>query len=304
MARRDRPCSSSSFGALFDCVVSGVGMSEPFFEFVDRLNLFIHKNRALIKTTLSNIFSMRLIGNKTHGDLAEIAIAEFINQFMYDYKSTHVGKDLYRAKSKEEDITVKNEISGDIFPVSLKAYGHGPLQLSTDKSCTLFPLLEEYGRSISDPDLIAEILEHTAFADYLAINVLPLIYDERRNQCNILVFMNEQAMSAVNSIVLEDGEGTRRTHPVYRFYDEEGGYVFEVRYGGRTANALQRGLWTHTQRGAKYFRSVTDGWVTYEHNKTLITLIARALVASEVGHREALPVLDADIGRMKLGITK
>ena len=42
---------------------------------------------------------MRLIGNKTHGDLAEIAIAELINQYRYDFRSVHIGKDLYRAKS-------------------------------------------------------------------------------------------------------------------------------------------------------------------------------------------------------------
>ena len=77
---------------------------------------------------------MRLIGNKTHGDLAEIAIAEFINQYMYDFKSVHVEKDLYRAKSKEEDIKIINEITKIEFPVSLKAYGDGPIQLSTDKS--------------------------------------------------------------------------------------------------------------------------------------------------------------------------
>jgi hypothetical protein len=35
---------------------------------------------------------MRLIGNKTHGDLAEIGMVEFINQFMYDFKSVHVEK--------------------------------------------------------------------------------------------------------------------------------------------------------------------------------------------------------------------
>jgi hypothetical protein len=45
---------------------------------------------------------MRVIGNKTHGDLAEIAIVEFINQFMYDYHSKHVGKDLFRAKEHEK----------------------------------------------------------------------------------------------------------------------------------------------------------------------------------------------------------
>jgi hypothetical protein len=77
---------------------------------------------------------MRLIGNKTHGDLAEIGIMEFVNQFMYDFKSAHVGKDLYRAKSQEEDITVTNDLTKETFPISLKAYGIGPLQLSTDKN--------------------------------------------------------------------------------------------------------------------------------------------------------------------------
>ncbi len=75
-----------------------------FIDFTQRLKLLIGKNPQLITTTLSNIFTMRLVGNKTHGDLAEIAIAEFINQYMYDFKSIHVGKDLFRAKQSEEDI--------------------------------------------------------------------------------------------------------------------------------------------------------------------------------------------------------
>ena len=103
-------------------------------DFTARLKLLSSKHPDLITTTLSNVFTMRLIGNKTHGDLAEIAIAEFINQYMYDFRSIHVGKDLYRAKSKEEDIKVINEITKAEFPVSLKAYGDGPLQLSTDKN--------------------------------------------------------------------------------------------------------------------------------------------------------------------------
>ena len=74
---------------------------EAYKDFTKRLGLLIKKHPSLITMTLSNIFTMRFIGNKTHGDLAEIAIAEFINQYMYDFKSAHVGKDLYRAKSKE-----------------------------------------------------------------------------------------------------------------------------------------------------------------------------------------------------------
>jgi hypothetical protein len=64
----------------------------PYKDFAQRLKLLIAKNPHLIATTLSNIFTMQLIGNKTHGDLAEIAITEFINQYMYDFKATHVGK--------------------------------------------------------------------------------------------------------------------------------------------------------------------------------------------------------------------
>lgn len=108
-------------------------------DFTDRLKLLVSKYPDLITTTLSNIFTMRLIGNKTHGDLAEIGIAEFINQYMYDFRSVHTGKDLYRAKTHEEDIKIINEITKVEFPVSLKAYGDGPLQLSTDKAFCMFP---------------------------------------------------------------------------------------------------------------------------------------------------------------------
>ena len=71
-------------------------MADPdtYLDFANRLKLLISKHPDLITTTLSNIFTMRLIGNKTHGDLAEIAIAEFVNQYMYDFRSVHVGKDL------------------------------------------------------------------------------------------------------------------------------------------------------------------------------------------------------------------
>ena len=84
----------------------------PYNDFTERLKLMVSKHPNLITTTLSNIFTMRLIGNKTHGDLAEIAIAEFINQYMYDFRSIHVCKDLYRAKSHEEDITLLKQRSG------------------------------------------------------------------------------------------------------------------------------------------------------------------------------------------------
>lgn len=129
-----------------------------FKDFTQRLKLLIGKNPQLITVTLSNIFTMRLVGNKIHGDLAEIAIAEFINQYMYDFKSIHVGKDLFRAKQSEEDIQIINEVTKDEFSVSLKAYGDGPLQLSTDKQSLMFTMLRSRGTNIGDKQEILSIM--------------------------------------------------------------------------------------------------------------------------------------------------
>lgn len=272
--------------------------AEAYKDFTARFKLLIIKYPMLITTTLSNIFTMRLIGNKTHGDLAEIAIAEFINQYMYDFRSIHVGKDLYRAKSQEEDIKIINEITKAEFPVSLKAYGDGPLQLSTDKTSSMFPRLEKEGDIINDKDDITAIFSDPVFEAFTSINVLPLIYNEKEQRCNILVF---DAVRAKNSTVriVRESVGKGRKHPVYKFYDSAAEYICEVRYGDAAANALQRGLWTHTKNGLKYFDSVTSGWIDYSHNKVLVALFSHALVSSEAGHTLALDKIKDDIITLK-----
>lgn len=270
----------------------------PYKDFALRFKLLVSKNPHLIKTTLSNIFTMRLIGNKTHGDLAEIAIAEFINQYMYDFKSVHVGKDQYRAKEHEEDITVTNEITKAEFPLSLKAYGDGPLQLSTDKNFLMFPKLQQMGTVIEGKDALAMLWADAVFSHFGTLNILPLIYDEKKKRCNVLVFDHEKAMQAIVKIIFEY-EGKGRKHPVYKFYDGDGGYVCEVRYGSGTANALQRGLWTHTKNGLKYFESVTGGWIEYAQSKELVKLVAHALLATRGGQVAALEELKKDIETQK-----
>lgn len=270
----------------------------PYKDFSARLKLLVAKNPHLIITTLSNIFTMRLIGNKTHGDLAEIAIVEFINQYMYDFTSIHVGKDLYRAKQHEEDIKVINDITKAEFPISLKAYGDGPLQLSTDKHFLMFPKLQELGNVITGKSKLEALWSDSVFQVFGELNVLPLIYHEKRQECNILVFDHETAQKNITTIKLEE-EGKGRKHPVYRFYDHHGNYVCEVRYGGGTANALQRGLWTHTRNGGTYFESITDGWISYSHNTVLVKLFSHALLATSKGHEEALARLILDIDAQK-----
>ena len=271
-------------------------------DFTARLKLLISKNPHLITTTLSNIFTMRLIGNKTHGDLAEIAIAEFVNQYMYDFKSLHVGKDLYRAKEREEDITITNEMTREEFPVSLKAYGAGPLQLSTDKNFLMFPKLQAMGHLIETPEQIARLWADPVFSEFGDLNVLPLIYDEKKQRCNILVFDAEKAKGRVRRIALSE-HGKGRKHPVFRFYDAGGGYICEVRYGSATANALQRGLWTHTKNGLEYFESITGGWIDYSRNPVLVQLFSHALLATQAGHKAALAKLKDDIEEQKKNST-
>ena len=94
-------------------------------------------------------------------------------------------------------------------------------------------------------------------------------------------------------------EGRGRKHPVFRFFDADGDYVCEVRYGSGTANALQRGLWTHTRNGLKYFESATDGWIDYSHNHVLGKLFSHALIATSKGHEVALEKLKQDIEEQK-----
>lgn len=271
---------------------------EAYSDFTKRLATLIRKNPHLATVTLSNIFTMRLVGNKTHGDLAEIGISEFINQYMYDFRSEHVGKELFRAKEHEEDIRIVNEIDGREFTVSLKAYGDGPLQLSTDKTAGMFERLEKEGDTIDTQDSIRLIFSDPAFKEFGNINVLPLIYDEKNQRCNIMVFDFVRAQQNTRYIRKVEG-GRGRKHPVFRFLDNQEDYICEVRYGDAKANALQRGLWTHTRNASNYFDSVTNGWISYYTNITFVELLAYALLATESGHQKALDILQLDIQSQK-----
>ena len=282
----------------------------PYRYFMECFKLFVSKHPQFIENTLSNIFTMRLIGNKTHGDLAEVGIAEFISQFMYNFDCKHVGKDAYRAKEREEDIVIIDEIQNVRIPVSLKAYGDGPLQLSTDKSAQMFKFLEGLGKEI-EKEQIDTLFSSDAFKGIDEINVFPLIYRENEKSCNILVFNFSKMKENLSRIVFVDSgeaydyasqkvvKASGRKHPLYIFLDKDGGYMCEVRYGGKTANALQRGLWTHTKHAVKYFDSLTNGWVSYEHNLSLVTLIRLALNTTEATHKGVNEVLQKEIDLLK-----
>jgi hypothetical protein len=182
-----------------------------------------------------------------------------------------------------------------------------PLQLSTDSQQKMFPFLESKGKLINDKRMIGKIFDSEAFADLMQVNIMPLIYRETEKQCNIMIFDIELAMKKTEQIIyigrgesyFDKGQGKSRKHPIYLFVDKSENYICEVRYGGASANALQRGFWTHTKNAVNYFDSLTNGWIDYSHNQTLVRLFSLALNSTEHGHLEASKILQKDIEKAK-----
>lgn len=276
--------SSKSYASARKTLTQCMGIERPemdkFAEFTRTLEEFFKQNRSLVEQSLSNIFSMREVGNKTHGDMAEVAIAKFIQSYIPGFDCRHVGKALFRAKEEEEDILVITP-DGSNLKISLKAYGDGPLQLSTNKDSSMFSFLKDRigDGKVSNKNDISSILSAETFNSFYKVNVLPLIYDEKKYICKIVVFDVQRAFAEVTSIEFVS-QGSGRKHPIYKFSNREGGYIFEVRYGDASANALQRGLWTHTKNAENYFKNLTDGWIKYQVNYDLLETLASLLVSN------------------------
>jgi len=269
---------------------------DPYDDFISKFEIILTKNKDLTRIVLSNIFSMRVIGNKTHGDIAEVGISEFIDCFMIAYKCRHVGKDNFRKKSKEEDILVTNLESSRSIPISLKAYGMGPLQLSTDKTSSMFSYLSQpvFKYPIMDESVITEIVNNQIFKAFESNRVLAMLYSEKELKCKIVIYDFSKALNAVKKISFEK-EGNGRKHPVYRFYDKNDKYIFEIRYGGKSANALQRGLWTDSKRADAYFKNLTGGWVDYEQNLEFVDLISKLMLIDSTTTKKILNEIKASI---------
>lgn len=265
-------------------------MASPFDSFLKKFEQSFRDHPSVIHRVLANVFSMRIIGNKTHGDLAEIALTEYINQFVDDYSARHTGKEKFRAKEFEEDIRVKDLQSETEFPISVKTYGSGPLQLSTNKDSSMFNYLQQIvGKGkISKPTEIKKILAQPCFANFSGVNVLPLIYNEKKLSFKVMVFELQRAYDSVSLIKFFPPRklGKKKTFPIYKFFDNKGEYIFEVRYGDVKANALQRGMWTQTENAKSYFKFLLDG--SYVINIPLINVISKILVSSKEDHEKIL----------------
>ena len=59
-------------------------------------------------------------------------------------------------------------------------------------------------------------------------------------------------------------------------------------------------VYGHTKNALPYFDSITNGWIDYSHNQTLVKMFSLALNATEQGHAEANKLLQTDIERLRL----
>ena len=135
---------------------------------------------------------------------------------------------------------------------------------------------------------ITDVLSNKCFKDFSAVNVLPLIYNEKEMKFKVIVFDLQKAYSSVKKIKFFPPRkiGKKKTFPIYKFFDNKNNYIFEVRYGDAKANALQRGMWTHTEKVEPFFKELLVG--DYKINEPLIRLIAKMLVSRKDTHEKIL----------------
>lgn len=141
---------------------------------------------------------------------------------------------------------------------------------------------------------------------------MPLIYREKQKQCNIVLFDYQRVVKETAKILFVDAgqrfdydagkvvSGKGRSHPVFIFLTCDNRYLCEVRYGGKSANALQRGFWTHTENAKDCFASLTNGWIDYSHNLVLVRLFSLALNSTAKAHQESCGILQEGIDTLKV----
>lgn len=223
------------------------------------------KKNPRSKAFFNSIFSFREFGNKTHGDMAEVLLDHYVNKYVARFKSKHIGKEKFRSKESEEDLKIQEKSTGEKFSLSIKNYGDkGPLQIRTDKDNRLFNKLEEIHKNLGRVDK-RDILP--LLKDLLNIHVLCFLYDERRKLFRVCVIKTSAMVRKSKQI----RKVKKIKHYRYEFLDTNGDYMFEVRYGGATANALQRGIWTHTSKAKGILDTIHSG--NYVVNKKFLTAV-------------------------------
>ena len=104
----------------------------------------------------------------------------------------------------------------------------------------MLPRLERETDGVEGREAAMVVLEDPAFTEFRNINVLPLIYDESPQSCNILVFDYQRAQDQTVRIVKE-AAGGRRKHPRPSLLRRVGGLHLRGQVWGRGRECLAAG---------------------------------------------------------------
>ena len=227
-----------------------IHVGKDFFRSGENSDMIISEDNEILSKYIENSKKLR---NIKSGNI------EFVTQCYENMNIDIPKKENGRNKSKKDLVDfISNKIESDlvslrenIVSLSLKCYGKGPLQLLTDPKSTLIKHCKSLVDNLEQEcNLDKSIIQHESFQSFKDEKVLCVIYDEDLLKYSFILINLETLYSKVESVrytpksYKEDGKLDK--YDIFKFYDDNNEYIFEVRYGEGDNNALQRGLWTKT----------------------------------------------------------
>ncbi|MFP4403930.1 MAG: hypothetical protein ACLFPJ_06260 [Candidatus Woesearchaeota archaeon] len=215
---------------------------KDFFRSKLDYDIIISENESYNNDFINIMYDIRLVKKTKKSELVKLCDKYHIN-----YKNKIDTKNDLNYILYNKLIEIKSKVEH----ISLKCYGKGPLQLSTLSDGTI---VDECFKYVADKEKITEIplsiLDTSSFKSLTDNDVIfTVIYDEKNMTFSAFTTKINILFDKVKKIKyyprkLQDGK--LKKYEIFKFFSEDDNYLFEIRYGKKDANALQRGLWTVT----------------------------------------------------------
>ena len=205
-----------------------------------------------IQKLLDNVLSFKLVSNKLHGDLFELVFTELINKYT-NLKAIHLGKEYQNDKTNENDIKI------DGIEYSLKSYCNKYLQLSTTKGVNLFELLDNLNNK--NKLNVETLKKDKIFMNTINKQIINLSVNDIKMEASLFLVNFNELFQHTKKIIK-----TKKTkHYQFLFLDKNENELFHLKYGGKTANAFQRGFWMNPEKNKKYIHTFIE-WRKFDMN--------------------------------------
>ena len=205
-----------------------------------------------IQKMFDNVLSFKLVSNKLHGDLFELTFTGLLNKYS-NLKAVHLGKEYQNDKTNENDIKINNT------EYSLKSYDSNYLQLSTTKGVDIFKLLDDLNQN---NNLNVDILKNNkTFMKTINKKIINLSVNTKATEASLFLINFLELFKNTKKII----KVKKTKHYQFLFLDKDNNELFHLKYGGKTANAFQRGFWMNPKKAKKYIHTLID-WTKFDMN--------------------------------------